>query len=116
LGGRGLASAIRSAAEGAGVTVVVDTPAGAGYPAGTIAAVYWSCVDALTAATHGSQATVVVSDNEGALTFDISIAGRLDEGRIDRLRDRIEALDGRLTVDDRPDGGARVQGWLPLSR
>jgi signal transduction histidine kinase len=116
LGGRGLASAIRSATESAGVTVVVDTPASAGYPAGTIAAVYWSCVDTLTAATHGSQATVMVSDTEGALTFEISIEGRLDEGRIDRLRDRIEALDGRLTVDDRPDGGARVHGWLPLSR
>jgi signal transduction histidine kinase len=58
----------------------------------------------------------MVSDKDGVLSFDISIAGRLDEGRIDRLRDRIEALDGRLTVDDRPDGGARVHGWLPLSR
>ena len=48
------------------------------------------------------------------MTFEVTIAGRHPEGRLQRLRDRIEALDGGLSVDDREDGGSRVQGWVPL--
>jgi signal transduction histidine kinase len=116
LEGRGLASALRSAAERAGVTAIVDVSAGAGYPPEITAAVYWSCVEALSSASRGSQATVSVLDADGALTFEIAVAGQHPEGRLDRLRDRIEALDGRVSVDDQPDGSSRVHGWLPLSR
>jgi signal transduction histidine kinase len=113
---RGFASAIRSAAERAGVTVLVDAPAGAGYPPEITTAVYWSCVEALSSASHGSQASVSVLDADGILTFEITSDGHLPEERLTRLRDRIEALDGRVTVDEGQDGGSRVQGWLPLSR
>jgi signal transduction histidine kinase len=113
---RGFASAIRSAAEDAGVTVLVDVPAGTAFPPEITAAIYWSCVEALSSASRGSQATVSVLDADGGLTFEIAVAGHHPEGRLDRLRDRIEALDGRLTVDDPQDGGSRVHGWLPLSR
>jgi len=116
LEGRGFASAIRAAAESAGVTVLVDVPAGAGYPPEITAAVYWFCVDALSSASRGSQATVSVLDADGVLAFEVAVAGHHPEGRLDRLRDRIEALDGRVSVDDRQDGGSRVHGWLPLSR
>jgi signal transduction histidine kinase len=116
LGGRGLASALRSAAESAGVTVVVDVPARADYPPEITAAVYWSCVEALSSASRGSQATIRVLDADGALTFEVAVAGYHPEGRLDRLRDRIEALDGRVSVDDGYDGGSRIHGWLPLSR
>jgi signal transduction histidine kinase len=116
LEGRGFASALRSAAEGAGVTVLVDVPAGAGYPPEITAAVYWSCVEALSSASRGSEATVSVLDADGALTFEVAVAGHHPGERLDRLRDRIEALDGRVSFDDRPDGGSRVHGWLPLSR
>jgi signal transduction histidine kinase len=116
LEGRGLASALRSAAERAGVTVVVDVPVGAGYPPEITAAVYWSCVDALSATARGSRASMSVRDTDGMLTFEVAIAGHQPEGRFARLRDRIEALDGRVSVDERPDGGSHVHGWLPLSR
>ncbi|MEK6721596.1 MAG: histidine kinase [Chloroflexota bacterium] len=116
LEGRGFVSAIRSAAESAGVTVLVDVPAGAGYPPEITAAVYWSCVEALSSASRGSQATVSVLDADGAVTFEVAVAGHHPEERVERLRDRIEALDGRVSVDDRQDGGSRVHGWLPLSR
>ena len=36
--------------------------------------------------------------------------------RLDLLRDRVEALGGRLTVRSEPGGGTRVSGSLPLSR
>jgi signal transduction histidine kinase len=115
LEGRGFATSLRSAAESAGVTVLVDVPAGADYPPEISAAVYWSCVEALSSSSPGSQATVSVLVAEGALAFEIAVAGRHPEGRQDRLRDRIEALDGRLSVENE-DLGSRVHGWLPLSR
>jgi signal transduction histidine kinase len=111
---RGFASALRSAAESAGVTALVDVRAGAGYPPEITAAIYWSCVEALSSASRGSQATVSVLDVDGALTFEVDVAGHHPEGRLDRLRDRIEALDGRVTFDDQGDGRSRVHGWLPL--
>lgn len=113
---RGFASALRSAAESAGLTAVVDVQADARYPPEITAAVYWSCVEALSSASRGSQATVSVLESDGALTFEVTIAGNHPEGRLDRLHDRVEALDGRLTVDDPQDGASRVHGWLPLSR
>lgn len=113
---RGFASALRSAAESAGLTAVVDVQAGARYPPEITAAIYWSCVEALSSASRGSQATVSVLDADGAVTFEVAVNGHHPEGRLDRLRDRIEALDGRLTVDDPQVGGSRVHGWLPLSR
>jgi signal transduction histidine kinase len=116
LEGRGFASAMRSAAESAGVTVLVDVSAGAGYPPEITAAVYWSCVEALSSASRGSQATVSVLDADGVLTFEVAVAGHHPEGRLERLRDRIEALDGRVRVDDGQVGGSRIHGWLPLSR
>ena len=72
---RGFASALRSAAESAGVTVVVDVQAGARYPPEITAAVYWSCVEALSSASRGSQAAVSVLDADGALTFEVVVAG-----------------------------------------
>jgi signal transduction histidine kinase len=112
---RGLASALRSASEGAGVTLLIEIPSSGGYPSECIVAIYWSCVDALSSASRGSQAIVRVLDADGALTFEIAIVGHLADDRLERLRDRIEALDGRLSVESK-DLGSRVHGWLPLSR
>jgi signal transduction histidine kinase len=114
--GRGLASALRAAAERAGVTVDIDGPAGSGYPPQTIAAVYWSCVDALSSASPGSHATISVEEADGGLTFEVAVAGQHPEGGLDRSRDPIEALGGSFTVDDGKDGRTRVHGWLPFAR
>lgn len=114
LEGRGLAAYIRSAAERAGVTLMVAVPAGAHYPLEISTALYWSCVEALASASAGSEATVSVQDANGAVTFEIAVAGRHPLARIERLRDRIEALDGRLSVSE-DDSGSQVHGWLPLS-
>ncbi len=113
---RGLASTLRSAAESAGVTLVVDVPGRAGYPAGITAAVYWSCVEAMSSASRGSQATISVRDANGTMTFEIAIAGPLAESGLDRLRDRIEALGGRVRLEPGKDGGSHIHGSLSLSR
>jgi signal transduction histidine kinase len=113
---RGLASALRSAAESAGLTLTVDIPRGRHYPAETTSTVYWSCVDALSSAPAGSEVTVTVLDHDNGVTFEITLAGRLAEDRLDRLRDRIEALDGRVSIEHPTEGSTRVQGWLALAR
>ena len=56
LEGRGFASALRYAAESAGVTALVEVAAGGGYPPEIISAVYWSWVETLSSASPGSRA------------------------------------------------------------
>ncbi len=116
LEGLGLASELRFAAERAGVILLVEAPVVVGCPPEVIAAVYWSCVEALSSASRGSEATVSVHDADGLLTFDVAVVGRPVDRGMDLLRDRIEALDGGVSVDERQDGGSVVHGWLPLSR
>jgi signal transduction histidine kinase len=116
LEGRGFASTLRYAAESAGVTAVVDGSLVGDYPPEIIAAIYWCWVEVLSSASRGSRATVEVRDENGALTFAFTVIGHPPVAGLDRLRDRVEALDGQLSIDERTDGGLRVHGGLPLSR
>ena len=116
LEGRGFASTLRSAASGAGVTALVDVPDVASYPPEITAALYWTWGEALSSAPPGSEATVNVVKGDGGLAFEVTIAGHHPEGRRERLRDRIEAIDGRVSVDEGQDGGSHIHGWLPLPR
>jgi signal transduction histidine kinase len=66
-----------------------------------------------------------VVEQEGALAFSVEVMEHgaasaeaprpLDPG-LERLRDRVEALGGRLTIEPEPGGGVRLAGSLPLSR
>ena len=115
LDGRGLASALRAAADRARLTVAIDVPETPGFPPQITAAVYWSCVEALSSGSAGSHATISVRDADGGVAFEVAVAGHHAEIRLDRLRDPIEALGGSLTVDRENDAGLRLHGWLPLS-
>jgi signal transduction histidine kinase len=108
LEGRGFASSLRSAASSAGVTALVDVPAVASYPPEVTAALYWTWAEALLSASPESQASITMRDEEGGLTFEVTIAGHHPAARLERLRDRMDAIDGRLSVDDRQEGGSRV--------
>jgi signal transduction histidine kinase len=112
---RGFASALRSAAASAGVTASVKVLVHGSYPPEIMAAVYWCCVEALASAPAGTQATISVVDADGALAFEIGVAGGYREGRLEGLGDRIEALGGRVTIGVNQDGGLRVAGSLPRS-
>jgi signal transduction histidine kinase len=112
---RGFASALRSAAASAGVIASVKVLVDASYPPDIMAAVYWCCVEALTFAPAETQATISVVDADGALAFEIGMAGDYRDGRLERLGDRIEALGGRVTIHAAQDGGLRVAGSLPRS-
>jgi signal transduction histidine kinase len=111
----GLAAALRAAAISTGVTTEISaapvplSPEAAG-------AVYFCWLDALASASDGRRATVVVSAEDGAATFEIggSAASVPDDVRA-RMRDRVEALGGRLTIESRPEGTI-LRGSLPLAR
>jgi signal transduction histidine kinase len=111
----GLAAALRSAAVSAGVRVSLDVPVGASYPREIAAAVYWCCLAVLEHAGTGTRATVTVRDEQGAVAFEVVEDGSGSAAGLDRLRDRVEALGGRLTIRSEPGGGTSVSGSLPLS-
>jgi signal transduction histidine kinase len=109
----GLAAALRSAAVTAGIPASVDVEAGLSYPPDVARTVYLCWLEALEHAGGETRATITVREKEGALTFEVAQgAGRPDAG-LDRLRDRVEALGGQLTVGSEL---GRVSGSLPLSR
>ena len=111
----GLAAALRSAAAGAGIRVALDVPASAGYPPEVAGAIYWSCLDAFEHAGAGARAAVTVREEEGAVAFEVVEDGSGSAAGLERLRDRVEALGGRLAIRAEPGRGTRVSGSLPLS-
>jgi signal transduction histidine kinase len=109
LDGIGLAAALRSAAVSAGSSASVDVAKGASYPPEVAETIYLCYLDALEHATGTACTTVVVRDEDGAVAFEIGAA--LSDAGFDRLRDRVEALGGRLTIRS-----ARLCGSLPVAR
>jgi signal transduction histidine kinase len=119
----GLAAALRSAAVRAGNSASVEVAAGASYPREVVRTVYLCCVEALECAGAEARVKVTVRDDEGAVTFEVvddgacfATAPPRSNAGLDRLRDRVEALDGQLTVRSEPGRGTHVSGSLPLSR
>jgi signal transduction histidine kinase len=112
----GLAAALRSAAVSAGIPCAVEVAAGASHPPEVARTVYLCWLDALEHAGAEAQPMITVRAEEGALAFEIvERAARSDSG-LDRLRDRVEALGGGLTIRPERGGGTRVVGSIPLSR
>jgi signal transduction histidine kinase len=119
----GLAAALRSAAASIGITVSVEVEAAAGCPPDVVRTLYLCCLVALEHTGAEARATVTVLKDEGVIAFEVVADGarsvaapaRADVG-FDRLRDRVEALGGRLTVWSEPRRGTRVSGSLPLSQ
>jgi signal transduction histidine kinase len=109
----GLAAALRAAAVSAGVPASVDVSAGSIYEPEIARTVYLVWLEALEHAAGESRATVILREKEGALTFEL--AADESGATLDGLRERIEALGGRLTVESDPERGIRLRGSLPLS-
>ena len=110
---RGLASALRSAADRVGVAATIQVGRDLDAAPEMIAGIYWCCADALSAAPAATQATVRVFHAEGGVRFEVGVEGTYSEGLLDRLFDRVEALGGRLGVSDTGDGGWRVEATVP---
>jgi signal transduction histidine kinase len=119
---RGLAAALRSAAVIAGVPASVEVPPGVGDSLVAARTVYFCWLEALEHAGAGARATIRVRDEEEALAFEVVEDGARSaaetapsDTRLERLRERVEALGGRLTIQSDPGRGTRVSGSLPLS-
>jgi signal transduction histidine kinase len=124
----GLAAALRAAAVHAGTPVSVDVRAGATHAPEVAATVYLCCLEALEQVGGRARVTVTVREEDGALGFEIvedvevvedgghSAAVPDSDAQLDLLRDRVEALGGRLTIRSERGRGIRVSGSLPLSR
>ncbi|MDQ3670907.1 MAG: histidine kinase [Actinomycetota bacterium] len=109
----GLAAALRSAATRAEVPAVVDVRACSSFAPALARTVYMCWLDALEHVRDETPVKVTVREDSGALTFEVVESARLSDARLVRLRDRVEALGGRLTVGSEP---GTVSGSLPLSR
>lgn len=109
----GLAAAVRAAAVSAGVRTRVDVATATGWPPAVAGAAYFCCLVALERAGEGAHATVTVRDEEREVVFEVvaNVSGDLG-----RLRDRVEALGGRLTITSDAAGGTHISGSLPLFR
>jgi len=110
--GGGLAAALRFAAVSAGVPASVEVTARSTYAPEILRTVYLCWLEALEQARGNARATATVREEDGALTFEFG--GEWSAG-LDGLRDRAEALGGRLTVQSDAGRGPYVFGSLPVS-
>jgi signal transduction histidine kinase len=114
LGAGGLAALLRSAAVDAGVPASVEVAAGPDHPPEVEMTIYLCWLAALARATSETRVTISVREGEDALAFEVTgIAGGSDAD-LDRVRDRVEALGGQMTIRLGRDG-IRAAGSLPLS-
>jgi signal transduction histidine kinase len=109
----GLAVALRAAAVRADVRVSVDVASGSALPPHVARTVYWCWVEVLQ---HGGRPAITVREEGADLVFVVDRAGVAPvlESRLDWLRDRVEALGGRLIIESGADATC-VRGALPLA-
>jgi len=108
-----LPALLRSAATAAGVPATVQVSAAASYAPEAVMTIHVCWLDTL--GRGGARATIDVQDTVDALTFRITGAEISSAADLDRVRERVEALGGQLTVTS-SDGGAVVTGSLPIDR
>jgi signal transduction histidine kinase len=116
----GLAAALGELAAASPIAVALDV-AGVRFPAPVEAAAYFVCAEAMANATkHSAGRRVAVSVAGTADAVDVRIS---DDGRggaslagsgLLGLRDRVEALGGRLAVRSPPGGGTHIEARLPV--
>jgi len=125
LGAVGIGPALRAALGASPVRVTVVEEQVERYAADVEAAVYFCCLEAVqNAAKHsgGDQVTVTLRGVDDRLELDVSDDGcGFDPARVAagnglaNMRDRVDALGGRLGWSAGPGGGTRVRGWVPAA-
>ena len=111
----GLVPALRAAAVTAAVKTRIDVATGTTCPPEVAGAVYFCCLDVLERAAPGTPVVISVRNEEGAVAFEIVADGDVDAEQLP-LRDRVEALGGRVTIQQGPGRRISVAGSLPISR
>jgi signal transduction histidine kinase len=109
LADKGIVAALHAHARKMATTAVFDTTpelATTRFDAGVEAAVYFCCTEALRGLD--GPATVHLRASDDVLTFTIDGVAA-PNGRLESLRDRVEALGGSLDEDV----SGRLHGWVP---
>jgi len=119
LAARGLAEAVRGAAAASGLAVRIEANELARYPPEVEGAVFFCCREALkVAAAIGARPILGVWEADQALHLEVAVGGEssdLAESDLTELRDRVEALGGRLTIGPGPEGGTRLYAAIPVA-
>jgi PAS domain S-box-containing protein len=119
---RGLSAAVQSLAHRASLPVVVEI-GDERYPGPVESAAYFVAAEALTnvakyARASSARVKATKTPSHLVLTVDddgIGGARASDGGGLAGLADRLAAVDGTLTVSNRPAGGTRIRAEIPLS-
>ena len=102
---RGLPDTLRAEGRATGRSVTVDVVGVGRYPSEVEAAVYFCCREAVDAVPSDGQLAISVRDDKGALQFEIAGPPVAYEV-LARIRDRVEARGGELTVRKPAPGSA----------
>ena len=92
----GLGAALRAAAVSLGVRASIDVAEGDGYPPEVVRALYFCGAAALERVAPDGRVTLAIGVDTGTLVFDVATDPQVE---LEDLRDRVEALGGRLTID-----------------
>jgi signal transduction histidine kinase len=120
----GLEAAVRAGAERASLPIDVDCRLGAKLPDALEAAAYYVCAEAVTNAVKHAQAAQVWLRivHEGArLTVEVrddGVGGAHLDGDgtgLEGIRDRVDALDGTLTIRSPPGEGTVLVAVFPVA-
>jgi signal transduction histidine kinase len=124
LADEGLAAALESQARKAVVPVKMELDGIGRYPQEAEAAAYFCVLEALQNVAKYAEASVVtvrLSQEDGDLVFRVTDDGKGFDPRstpsgsgLQNMRDRLEALGGRVVVDSAPGRGTTVTGRVPI--
>jgi two-component system, NarL family, sensor kinase len=119
----GLAPALRAAARGLPVDILISAERIGRFAPQVEAAAFFCCLEAIrNAAAHANagQVRVEFANGDGRLHFSVEDDGHgfdpdvVSQGRgLSNLDDRIAGLGGRLTIDAAPGRGTRILGEVP---
>lgn len=105
-----LAAELRAAAVRGGVTATVEVGALPSCPSEIAHTILRCWLEALERSGPDTRPTIQVHTADDSLAFEI-----VSEAGLERMRDRVEALGGHMTVETTPAGSTRATGRLPLA-
>jgi signal transduction histidine kinase len=111
----GLAVAVREAVASLGFPVSVDVETTANHPSEVARTVLLCCRQLLERTGARGPASVTVREENGDVVVQV-VAKDASPDDPGGLRDRVEALGGRLSLDTDPGGTTRLAASLPVSR
>lgn len=114
LGEGDLGTLLRSVALTAGIGAAVDVAVGPNCPPEAGMTIYLCWLDAAAGGSGETRTTITVREDEDRVAFEV--VGNWARGSLDRVRDRVDAFGGRLTVSAAAGGRTCCSGSLPLSR